>query len=81
MITKQELIGYMSPELLITARSAAVRHDAFEDNPRAYSQSEGERVWMDYYRMVGDIIKELQVESHRNWRFGVGDGAVWYDVE
>ncbi len=81
MISKRELIGHMSDEALTRMRAASARYDAVGMNPRAYSAKETEVAALDQIRMVGDIARELSVETWRNWHYETNGGAVWYQED
>lgn len=79
--TKNELIGMLDGDDLLAQRALAARRQAFEANPRAYSQSESEQIWMDSYRSWGKIHERFNLDPLRAWRCDPASGAVFYTGE
>jgi hypothetical protein len=73
------LIAKLSDEDLRRWRMVSARRNALESNPRAYSATESEQIWMAYYTLAGEFIERHGVEDHRDWKISAAAGEIFYE--
>ena len=70
-------IARLDDEDLVVLRSAVIRVDALEYNPRAYSQGETESILLRYHTLMTEFAKRYNLGELRSFTICKWTGNVW----
>ena len=70
-------IARLDDEDLVVLRSAVIRVDALEYNPRAYSQGETESILLRYHTLMSEFAKRYNLGELRSFTVCKWTGNIW----
>ena len=70
-------VAKLTEEDLLVLRSAVVRVDALEYNPRAYSQGETETLLLRYHTLMGEFARRYELGELHSFTICKWTGNVW----
>ena len=72
-------IGQILASELDRIRAVNIRRQAFDQNPRAYSATEGEQIYMAMTRVEAEVLEMFDIDETRIWKFSSLNGVVYYE--
>ena len=71
-------IGRLTTEDLARWRILCARQEAINHRPDTWSRAEIESHMLEYYRFLGEIAAQFDIDDSRDWRVSAWTGVVYY---